>query len=92
MKILTIDLKTGTCTEKNLADPLAGGRLLTGQLVSELVDPQTDPLGPGNALVFAAGPLAGKRTSTGGRLSIGGKSPSPEGSKKLTQAAWPGIV
>lgn len=90
MKILCIDLQTEMSEEKNLTDPLIGGRLLTSQLISELVDPQTDPLGVGNALVFAAGPLSGKRTSTGGRLSIGGKSPLTGGIKEANAGGMAG--
>lgn len=90
MKVLYIDLKAEASWEKPLNDPLTGGRLLTGQLVSLLVDPQTDPLGSGNALVFAAGPLAGKRTSTGGRLSIGGKSPLTGGIKEANAGGMAG--
>jgi len=67
MKVLYINLQTGHMVEKILDNPLAGGRLLTGQLVTALVDPQTDPLGPGNALVLASGSLAGARVSTGCR-------------------------
>lgn len=80
--ILFFDLSTGTARRDPLTDPLAGGRLLTAQLVSQYVDPRGDPLGPGNILVFAAGPLAGMRVSTGGRLSVGGKSPLTRGIKE----------
>ncbi len=61
---------------------MAGGRLLTGQLVTEHVPPTADPLGPDNILALAAGPLAGLRVSTGGRLSIGAKSPLTRGIKE----------
>jgi aldehyde:ferredoxin oxidoreductase len=80
--ILLFDLTTGQATVRPLADPLAGGRLLTAQLVTEFVAPLADPLGPGNILAFAAGPLAGMRVSTGGRLSVGGKSPLTAGIKE----------
>ena len=61
---------------------MAGGRLLTAQLVTEHVPPTADPLGPDNILALAAGPLAGLRVSTGGRLSIGAKSPLTRGIKE----------
>jgi len=80
--ILFFDLTTGQATVRPLADPLAGGRLLTAQLTTEFVHPRADPLGPGNILAFAAGPLAGMRVSTGGRLSVGGKSPLTRGIKE----------
>jgi aldehyde:ferredoxin oxidoreductase len=90
MKILMIDLNTGNIKEKPLADPLMGGRWLTSSLVCELVDPQTDPLGPENVLVFAAGPLAGRRISTAGRLSVGGKSPLTGGIKEANAGGMAG--
>jgi hypothetical protein len=80
--ILIFDLTTGQSAARPLADPLAGGRLLTAQLATELVDPLADPLGPGNILALAAGPLAGMRVSTAGRLSIGAKSPLTRGIKE----------
>jgi aldehyde:ferredoxin oxidoreductase len=79
---LLFDLTTGQATVRPLADPLAGGRLLTAQLVTEFVDPLADALGPDSILAFAAGPLAGMRVSTAGRLSIGGKSPLTAGIKE----------
>ncbi|MCU0502912.1 MAG: hypothetical protein MUC51_14330 [Anaerolineae bacterium] len=81
-QILTVDLIDGSATARSLADPLAGGRLLTAQLVTEHVPPTADPLGPDNILALAAGPLAGLRVSTGGRLSIGAKSPLTGGIKE----------
>ena len=81
-QILTVDLTTGSATAQPVADPVAGGRLLTAQLVTEHVPPSADPLGPDNILVLAAGPLAGLRVSTGGRLSIGAKSPLTRGIKE----------
>jgi aldehyde:ferredoxin oxidoreductase len=84
--ILHVDLTTGKAESRPLADspagPLAGGRLLTDLLVSEHVPPRADPLGPDNVLALAAGPLAGMRVSTGGRLSVGGKSPLTRGIKE----------
>ncbi len=68
MKILIINLSTGEKRERELFDPLMAGRYLSGTLVTEFVDPKTDPLGPGNALVLTTGVLANSRTSTGSRL------------------------
>ncbi len=90
MKLLLLDLTTGTTAERPLADPLAGGRLLTAQLVSELVQPPIDPLGPANVLVLAAGPLAGRRVSTSGRLSVGGVSPLTRGIKEANAGGMAG--
>lgn len=90
MKILMIDLNTGKTQEKPLTDPLMGGRWLTSSLVCELVNPKTDPLGPDNILVFSNGPLAGRRISTAGRLSIGGKSPLTGGVKEANAGGMGG--
>lgn len=82
MKILVVNLSTGEKREHALPDPLMAGRYLSSHLVSEFVDPKSDPLGTGNALVLAAGALANSRTSTGSRLSIGCKSPLTKGIKE----------
>lgn len=90
MNILIIDLNTEQISERPVTDPLAGGRLLSGQLVSEFVDPTADPLGNDNALIFTAGLLAGKRVSTGGRFSVGGKSPLTHGIKEANAGGMAG--
>ena len=90
MKILTIDLSKKTTKEHPLEDILAGGRLLTVQLVTEYVHPQVDPLSPENALVMASGVLAGYRVSTGSRFSIGTKSPLTGGIKEANAGGMAG--
>ena len=91
MKILIVDLTNNTTYQRDLSDELAGGRLLSGQLVSEFVDPQSEPLSPDNALVLASGVLSNRRVSTGSRLSIGCKSPLTGGIKNQMRVAWPVI-
>jgi aldehyde:ferredoxin oxidoreductase len=90
MKILVVNLSTGEKHERELSDPLMGGRYLSGTLVTEFVDPKTDPLSPENALVLAAGVLANSRTSTGSRLSIGCKSPLTKGIKESNAGGMAG--
>ena len=90
MKILIVDLENSSISERALEDVLAGGRLLTVQLVTEFVDPQVDPLSPGNALVMASGPLSGYRVSTGSRFSIGTKSPLTGGIKEANAGGMAG--
>ncbi len=90
MKILIVNLSKGITTERKLDNPLAGGRLLSSQLVTEFVDPLCDPLSPENALVFACGPLANMRTSTGSRLSVGCKSPLTQGIKEANAGGMAG--
>ncbi len=90
MKILVVDLTNNKTTLRPLTDELAGGRLLTGQLVSEFVDPQSEPLSPDNALVLASGLLSNRRVSTGSRLSIGCKSPLTKGIKESNAGGMAG--
>ena len=82
MKILQIDLSCQTWFVDVEQDEWQGGRQLTGRLMSDSVDPGSDPLGPANCLVLATGPLAGWSISCAGRLSIGGKSPLTGGIKE----------
>ena len=83
-KILRVDVGAGSVTWEDLpADLLTfGGRALTSALVAREVDPQADPLGPGNAIVFAPGLLAGTTAPNSGRLSVGTKSPLTGGIKE----------
>lgn len=90
MKILIINLSTGEIQTQEQTDELVGGRLLSSQLVSKYVDPKIDPLSPDNALVFASGPLANLRTSTGSRLSVGCKSPLTNGIKEANAGGMGG--
>jgi len=59
-----------------------GGRALTDAIVYHEVPADTDPLGPGNKLVFAPGTLGGTSAPNGGRLSVGAKSPLTGGIKE----------
>ncbi len=78
-KLLRVNLTEGTCAaealnEEWVADYL-GQRGLGSKYLSEEVDPKTDPLGPGNKLIFVTGPLTGTCASTGGRYSVITKGP-----------------
>ena len=88
--VMIVELPGGATNVRPLDDPLAGGRLLTAQLLTEFVDPQTDPLGAGNALILASGPMAATRTSTGSRLSVGCKSPLTGGIKEANAGGMAG--
>jgi aldehyde:ferredoxin oxidoreductase len=79
---LIVNLTDASHHAQVLDDPLLGGRLLSSLLVSQYSPPNCDALGLENALVFAGGPLAGMRVSTGGRLSVGAKSPLTGGIKE----------
>ena len=51
-----------------------GGRGINVKLLSELTQPDTDPLGPENPLIFGAGPWIGTLAPTACRLSVEFKS------------------
>lgn len=84
MDILRIDLSSQKCTREPLRGEniILGGRALTSKLMASEIPPTCDPLGDENKLIIANGPLAAAGVSSGGRLSIGGKSPLTGGSKE----------
>ena len=59
-----------------------GGRSLSAKILLDEVDPECDPVGPRNKLIFAPGLLSGHRLSSLDRVSIGGKSPLTGGIKE----------
>ncbi|TET83711.1 aldehyde ferredoxin oxidoreductase [candidate division TA06 bacterium] len=59
-----------------------GGRGLLAKIMLDEVDPECDPLGPRNKLIYAPGLLTGHRLSSLDRISIGGKSPLTGGVKE----------
>jgi len=78
-KIIRVDLTSLTCTvealEESLIRDYLGGRGIGVKLLSDEVDPKTDPLGPGNKLIIATGPLTGSGVSSCCRYSVVTKSP-----------------
>ena len=78
-KILRVDLTHQKITHEPLnmewARLYLGQRGLATRYLMEEIDPQCDPLGPSNPLIFATGPLTGTMASTGGRYSVITKSP-----------------
>lgn len=78
-KILRIDLSTGKARvedlDKEMARRYLGGRGLGAYFLRREVDPGTDPLGPENKMIFAAGPLTGTTAPTPGRFSLTTRSP-----------------
>jgi len=67
-----------------------GGRALIAKLLLEEITPTCDALGPHNKLVFAPGLLAGTGVTTGGRLSVGSKSPLTGGIKETNAGGTAG--
>ena len=78
-RILRVNLSSRTIGEipyrAEWKEQYIGGRGLGVRLVYDLVDPSTDPLGDGNAIVLAAGPLTGSGMPLGSRYSVVAKSP-----------------
>jgi aldehyde:ferredoxin oxidoreductase len=84
MDILRIDLSSKDSTREPMKQEnlLLGGRALTTKIMASEIPPTCDPLGDENKLIIANGPLAAAGVSSGGRLSIGGKSPLTGGAKE----------
>ncbi|MBN1105763.1 MAG: aldehyde ferredoxin oxidoreductase family protein [Deltaproteobacteria bacterium] len=78
-KILDIDLSTGKIVKRDLDPEFArsyvGGMGFGCRILYDEVGPDVDPLGPGNVLVFANGPLTGTGAPCSGRTEITSKSP-----------------
>ncbi|MBQ9453614.1 MAG: hypothetical protein IJU65_10035 [Desulfovibrio sp.] len=104
-KILDIDLTSGKVNTKTFDETLArkflgGTGLATYYLYTE-VPKGTDPMSPGNILIFASGPLCGTECP-GNRLSVNFKSPISGGlgnayvgggvSSELKFAGWDMVI
>jgi len=78
-KILRINLSGKTINTEELdlktAQKFIGGRGLGTKMLIDEIDPNVDPLGPDNKLIFVTGPLTGTNTPTGGRYMVVTKSP-----------------
>lgn len=77
--VLYIDLDTGSIAKKPLGQDLMrkflGGAGINAQLFYESVKAHSDPLSPGNALVFGAGPFVGTLILGAGKCCATAKSP-----------------
>ena len=78
-KIAYADLSAGNVTIKPTPPELKklyiGGRGFGIRLLTDMVDPNVDPLGEENILVFAAGPLTGTGIPLGSRYEVSTISP-----------------
>jgi aldehyde:ferredoxin oxidoreductase len=78
-RILYVDLTAGALRNESLDPDLArtfvGGSGLAARLIYDMVDRNTEPLGPENPLVFMTGPLVGTRMPSAGRCSVCALSP-----------------
>jgi aldehyde:ferredoxin oxidoreductase len=77
--ILYVDLSAGTLWDEPLNEQYArafvGGSGLAARLIYDVVDSETDPLGPDNPLVLMTGPLVGTAMPSAGRCSVCALSP-----------------
>jgi aldehyde:ferredoxin oxidoreductase len=78
-KVLHVDLSTGRLWDEPLEEELArafvGGSGLAARIIYDMVQDDTDPLGPQNPLVFMTGPLVGTAMPSAGRYSVCALSP-----------------
>ncbi len=78
--ILYVDLGTGHVVKKpmemDLMKNLLGGSGINAKLTYETVKPFTDPLSPGNSLVFGAGPFVGTLILGAGKTCASTKMPT----------------
>ncbi|MEA3397599.1 MAG: aldehyde ferredoxin oxidoreductase family protein, partial [Chloroflexota bacterium] len=78
-KILRVDLSAGKIWDEPLNEEytraFAGGSGLAARYVYDMVDGETNPLGPDNPLVFMTGPLVGTAMPSAGRCSVCALSP-----------------
>ena len=84
-RVLRVDMSALSVREEALPERYAGlgGRGLTDRVLLDEVDPNCDPLGPHNKLIFATGLFAGfVSVSSSGRISVGTKSPLTGGIKE----------
>jgi aldehyde:ferredoxin oxidoreductase len=78
-KILHVDLGTERIWDEALNEDYArkyvGGSGLAARYLYDVIDAQTDPLGPDNPLLFLTGPLVGTQFTSAGRYSVCARSP-----------------
>lgn len=81
--ILRVDLTSRKVSKEPLpqwlVDEYVGGRGFVARIILDEVPPGTDPLGPGNKLVMAAGPLTGLPLPGTGRTHFAILSPATGG-------------
>ena len=78
-QMLRVNLTTGQVSRQDLSAQLLrtyiGGSGLAARLLYDATDANTDPLSPGNPLIFAVGPLTGTRIPMTGRHAVAARSP-----------------
>jgi aldehyde:ferredoxin oxidoreductase len=78
-KLLWVNLTSGQVRDEllnpNYVERFVGGSGLATRYLYDLIDAETDPLGPGNVLIVMPGPLTGTRAPLCGRHTLVGRSP-----------------
>lgn len=78
-RVLRANLSSGDLEiqdlEREFAHDYLGGNGFCARLLYDLTGPDTDSLGPENALIFAVGPLTATQWPQGGRYEVAAKSP-----------------
>ncbi len=78
-KILQVNLDAGATMVKSLDENLLrqfiGGAGLATRLLYDMIDSNTDPLGPENPLIFMTGPFTGTAVPTSGKSTFCSRSP-----------------
>ena len=78
-RLLVVDLATRACHDEPLdaacARQFLGGAGLGAHFLCDMLDENTDPLGPDNPLIFMTGPLVGTRAPSCGRYEVCARSP-----------------
>jgi aldehyde:ferredoxin oxidoreductase len=78
-KILRVDLSHSLLWDETLNEDYArtyvGGSGLAARYLYDMLDANTDPLGPENPLFFLTGPLVGTSMTSAGRYSVCARSP-----------------
>jgi aldehyde:ferredoxin oxidoreductase len=84
LKVLRVNMSNEKVDIENLPEAyrMIGGRGLIAKIMNNEVPTDSNPLGPENKLIIAAGPLAGTLAPQLGRISLGCKSPITFGIKK----------
>ncbi len=78
-RVLRIDLSTREVTDYPWSDAdrraTLGGKIMAAQILYDLLDASTDPLGPENVVVVSTGPLTGTGAPSSSRFNISSLSP-----------------
>ena len=77
--ILRVDLSSAHVEhqpfDESFRQDYAGGRGINSRILFDETGPDTDPLGPENRLIFAAGPLSGTAAPCAARFTVTARSP-----------------